>query len=330
VLFAVWYVASDVLPATLLALKLGLDAILLVQFLKGVASTESRVRTSLHYAALGAALCATRGWFAPLFTPELVAALVWLCVGFSALVVLNNLGLFKRRFIADLLSLMNLGCGLLSIKLASMGRYDFCVVCLLAGALFDGFDGAAARRWGGTRMGVYSDDLADAVNYGVAPGFALYFAISGWDGAVVGLLYTGFTLARLVYFTVAKSGSDPSRFQGAPSTLGGLTVLCGLGLFERSPLHVGLLVGAACILMVSFATSYRHAGRWLAAHPGALKAAPAVLVLLVGGYPLLGAAWPLACLLSGSMAYGLWPVVSAFRAVQRSKRRTTAAPGLPG
>ncbi len=43
------------------------------------------------------------------------------------------------------------------------------------GCLFDGFDGAAARKWGGTRFGVYSDDIADGVNYGIAPGFALFF-----------------------------------------------------------------------------------------------------------------------------------------------------------
>jgi CDP-diacylglycerol--serine O-phosphatidyltransferase len=261
-----------------------------------------------------------KGWLAPLVTPALVAGLFWVCAGFSALVVAHNAGVFKRRYIADSLSMMNLTSGLLSIALASLGHFAACIVCLLFGAAFDGFDGAAARRWGGTRLGVYADDVADGVNYGIAPGVALYFALGGVEGALLGGLFTLFTVARLVYFTLAKEGADPRYFSGAPSTLGGLVVLSGLVLFEASPAVLGLLVGAACILMVSFATSHRHVGRLLAEKPRLAFAAPAVFVVLVGGYPLLGPVWPVSWMLAVCLGYGLLPVFAAFRTVLRSRK----------
>jgi phosphatidylserine synthase len=124
----------------------------------------------------------------------------------------------------------------------------------------------------------------------------------------------------LVYFTLAKEGADPRYFSGAPSTLGGLVVLSGLVLFEASPAVLGLLVGAACILMVSFATSHRHVGRLLAEKPRLAFAAPAVFVVLVGGYPLLGPVWPVSWMLAVCLGYGLLPVFAAFRTVLRSRK----------
>ena len=98
---------------------------------------------------------------------------------------------------------------------------------------FDGFDGAAARKFGGTRWGVYSDDVADAVNYGIAPGVALYFVLGGIQGWVVGAFYGLFTISRLVFFTLNKKYSDPEYFSGVPSTMGALVVLCSILLFEN-------------------------------------------------------------------------------------------------
>jgi len=265
-----------------------------------------------------------KGWLSPFVTPALVAGLFWACAGFSALVVAHNAGIFKRRYVADSLSMMNLTSGLLSIALASQGHFAACIVCLLLGAAFDGFDGAAARRWGGTRIGVYADDVADGVNYGIAPAAALYFALRGVEGALLGALFALFVTTRLVYFTLAKGRGDPRYFSGAPSTLGGLTVLSALVLFPASPAVLGLLVGAACILMVSFATSHRHLGRLLAEKPRLAFAAPAVLVVLLAGYPWLGPVWPVSWILAVCLGYGLLPVFGAFRAVLRSRRPSPA------
>ena len=96
-----------------------------------------------------------------------------------------------RRYIADMLSFCNFLCGVASIVVASQQHFSAALSLLMLGALFDGIDGMAARKWGGTRMGIYADDIADGVTYGVAPGCALYYFFGGMEGTVLGLLFVG-------------------------------------------------------------------------------------------------------------------------------------------
>jgi len=188
--------------------------------------------------------------------------LIYLNIAFSFMVILYNAKILQKRFIADTISAINLLCGLGSIYFAYHDQLPMSLLLLILGGLFDGLDGAAARRWGGTRWGVYSDDVADGVNYGIAPGFALYFALGSNAVAFsVGFFYTFFTLSRLFYFTLNKDNADPAFFSGVPSTAGGLIVLSSLILFKDAPVLIGLMVGIATIQMVSFDTHYKHLGR---------------------------------------------------------------------
>lgn len=303
-----------VLPTAILMVKLVVDLLLSVQFLLGLGTTENRLRTALHYATLLCVLLIALGGPVPPLTPALVESLLWLNIAFSSLVALYNANIFKKRFIADLLSLANLGCGALSIYFSSQGQYAASLLLLLVGAGFDGLDGAAARRWGGTRFGVYSDDIADAVNYGLAPGLAVYFALGGVTGALIAVAFFTFTVTRLVYFTLAKASSDPRYFQGAPSTVGGIITLSSLTLFATQPALVGLLVGAACIFMVSFDARYRHIGHFATAQLHWIKrATPVVLILLLLGHVALGPELPVAVLLAASLGYSLLPLQRAFQ-----------------
>lgn len=321
-LFAAYAYAS--VPRLPLALKLGCDVLLFVLFLLGRGSTENRLRTTLSYTALVALLFVSRGWLSEVFSVPLVNSLLWMGAGFSALVALYNLRILQKRFIADGLSALNLGCGVWSIVLASQGHFVASLALLIVGAAFDGFDGAAARRWGGTRFGVYSDDIADGVNYGVAPGAAVFFAVGGWQGAVIGAAYTLFTIGRLVFFTLNKAGSDPNYFAGVPSTSGGLITLCGVILFRDSPLVLGVLVGVAVSLMVSFSNQYRHPGRAVGKHPRrAALLVPLGLGALLAGAKLGGSQGAAALLLALNLGYGFWPVVRSFRRVMASRRNPT-------
>ena len=74
--------------------------------------------------------------------------------------------------IPDLLTTTNLACGMSSILLASQGQLTLACWLVFAGALFDVFDGLAARALGGgTPLGAQLDSLADMVTFGVAPAF---------------------------------------------------------------------------------------------------------------------------------------------------------------
>lgn len=90
----------------------------------------------------------------------------------------------------DLLTTANLGCGVASILLASQGQLTIACGLVFAAAVFDVFDGLAARALGGgTPLGAQLDSLADMVSFGVAPAFALFMTAleptsQGWHSPV--------------------------------------------------------------------------------------------------------------------------------------------------
>ena len=232
------------------------------------------------------------------------------------------------RFCADALSGANLACGVLSIACAAGGRFDWSLGLLLLGALFDGLDGVAARRFGSTRIGVLADDVADGVNFGLAPGIALGFALGGVHGFALGALYALFTIGRLVYFTLDKDAADPAFFAGVPSTVGGLVALASILVFEGQPAWIGLAVGVACAQMVSFRTHYRHLGRALAGRDVPRRAAGALLLVLVLGGLAWGVRGSAALILAASLFYGFLPSALAFQEGLRRRRHAADAAGV--
>jgi CDP-diacylglycerol--serine O-phosphatidyltransferase len=224
------------------------------------------------------------------------------------------------RFLADTLSAGNLVCGLVSIGCAAAGRFELSLGFLLAGAVLDGLDGLAARRFGGTRIGVYADDVADGVNNGVAPGVALYFKLGGVEGVAIGAFFTVFTLTRLVYFTLAKGTGDPRYFHGVPSTIGALIALASILVFPEEPALIGLSIGIACAQMVSWKTHYRHLGRALASRDVPPVYAGAALAVLIGFGLAYGVRGASAIILAASVVYGFLPSVLGMRAAMRPPR----------
>ena len=86
----------------------------------------------------------------------------------------------------DLLTTANLSCGVASILLASQGQLTWACWLVFTGALFDVFDGLAARALGGgSELGKQLDSLADMVTFGVAPGFIA--AIIPWKALQVAI-----------------------------------------------------------------------------------------------------------------------------------------------
>ncbi len=312
------YHCLDRLPLELLAAKVVADLALILLVLGGRISAGERLRTTLGHTTLAVLVFLSQGWVRGVVTADLAAMLLLLNVLFAALLVLRSLRVLQKRFIADALSASNLLCGIFSMIAASRGRVDLSLLFLMVGSGLDGADGAAARRWGGTRFGVFSDDIADGVNYGLAPGYALAVTLGGAEGWTLGILYAVFTVARLVFFTLNKEGSDPSYFAGVPSTNGGIVSLCALILFPEQPALVGLLVGVACAQMVSFDTAYRHLGRAVGRRPGVLLWMTPGLFLLVAGGLVWGVRVPVAILLGATLVYGLLPVGLHFARVRSS------------
>ena len=309
-----WYAIGEI-PTPLIAAKVLLDSILFVQYIYAQGTTENRIRTTLSYTALLGMLAASQNWGDAWLRVEYVEWLLYINIAFCLIVILFNAKFLQKRFIADAISGLNLLCGIGSIYFAYLGQLPMSLLLLILGGLFDGLDGAAARKWGGTSWGVYSDDVADAVNYGIAPGFALYFTL-GYDLVAfsVGFFYSFFTLSRLVYFTLNKDSADPAYFSGVPSTAGGLIVLSSLILFKDAPVLVGLMVGIATIQMVSFDTYYKHIGRAFSEGKKRYKFGLPIysLILIIGAF-FWGVKVSVGLLLVLILAYGFMPFLMHFK-----------------
>jgi CDP-diacylglycerol--serine O-phosphatidyltransferase len=228
-----------------------------------------------------------------------------------------------RRHLADTLSAANAACGVASAVFAFHGRADLSLLLLLAGAVFDGLDGAAARRFGGTRFGVLADDVADAISYAIAPAIAVAVVTTGVEGTVVGVVYGALTIARLVFFTLKKGApdTDPGQFRGLPSTVGGVLVIAAAILAPHQPVLVAFAAGMAVVLMVSFDAGFVHLGRAFAAlapahrrRVGLLAAGTIVVAAALGPTVLATAA--LWC----ALAYAFTPHLQAFASAVQAHR----------
>jgi CDP-diacylglycerol--serine O-phosphatidyltransferase len=307
-----------------LSAKLLLDMVLLILYARGLGSNYKRLRATSGYVSVFALLMLSQGWAKAQLTPELVSMLLWLNAGVSLTIVLRRLKWLSRKRIADALSLGNLGCGVLAMVYADRHQLDVSLMLLTLGAALDGMDGAAARRWGGSPLGVYMDDIADGVSYGLAPGFAIYAVSTQPEGAIIGGLFACFVIARLTFFTLNKAASDPGYFHGVPSPAGGITTMSSLVLFHDRPLLVGFLVGITCTLMVAFDVQHRHLGRALASRRMRAYAALFLAVLALSA-ALSGFSAGVALVLTTLLGYGFSPSIAAFRRVILSRKSPASA-----
>jgi phosphatidylserine synthase len=320
-LFALAWLTVIKLPVIPLLPKLGLDVFLLLLHARGVGGIlHNRLRTTTSYISLVALLLLSQGWAPRLVTPDFVEVLLWINTGISLTLVLRRLNILSRSRIADALSISNGACGVMAMIFANRGRPDTSLLLLTLGAALDGMDGAAARRWGGSKLGVYMDDVADGVSYGLAPGFAIWATNKSMESAVVGGLFAFFVITRLTFFTLNKAASDPGYFRGVPSPAGGLVAMSSVALFhDRSTLLVGFLVGIACALMVAFDVQHRHLGHALASRRVRAYAVGFVAVLLISG-ALGGFRAGVGLVLVTLLVYGFVPSFAAFGRVLAERR----------
>ncbi len=129
-----------------------------------------------------------------------------------------------KKHIPNLLTLLNLASGFISIIFILNG-YILVSVWILIGALvFDFADGLAARLLNAySELGKQLDSLADMVSFGVAPGLLMYNLIlnaSGAEGVVSYIIWTPLIIPvlsglRLGIFNIDTEQTD--SFRGLPT-----------------------------------------------------------------------------------------------------------------
>ncbi len=164
---------------------------------------------------------------------------------------------------ADILSALNFCCGIISLYYASQEHYARAVCVIMAGQLFDLFDGRMAELHGGTKYGPWLDDIADFVSFGLAPSYIIISICPHWYGwlvAAVFLASVAFRLYRFVMIDKKRTDLPPGIFNGLPSPAGALLVL-GAALFTIPVLLLFTAVISA-VLMIGH-THFAHFGRVL-------------------------------------------------------------------
>lgn len=108
-----------------------------------------------------------------------------------------------KRHIPNLLTLLNLASGFLSIIFILNDNIVIAVWILLAALVFDFADGMAARLLKAySELGRELDSLADMVSFGVAPGLLMFIMIRD----AVGMEYPGANLAYVAVLIPVLSG----------------------------------------------------------------------------------------------------------------------------
>lgn len=110
-----------------------------------------------------------------------------------------------KRIIPNSLTCANLLCGSVAVFMATQEQFLWAFALILAGGLFDFFDGASAR-WlkVPSPLGVQLDSLADDITFGLAPAMILFCylkPIIGW-WALIALLIAAFSALRLAKFNI--------------------------------------------------------------------------------------------------------------------------------
>lgn len=165
-----------------------------------------------------------------------------------------------NRLYADILSGLNFCCGVAALILTYHYYFARAICIIVAGQLFDLFDGRMALKHGGTRYGPYLDDVADFVSFGLAPAYVIIQkgGSMAWFMSIIYIMGVAFRLIRFV--TVDKKRTDLPQgiFNGLPSPAGSLIVL-GAALVAP-PEILWMLTALSIGLMVSH-FRFSHFGR---------------------------------------------------------------------
>lgn len=141
--------------------------------------------------------------------------------------------------IPNLITSCNLLCGCMAIFFGLQGQVDLACIFIIAGAVFDFFDGMTARALGiSGPIGKELDSLADAVSFGIAPSILAYQLTRSIYGPepnaidfVLAMIMAAFSALRLAKFNCDERQS--LSFIGLPTPANalfwiGVTYVCQL------------------------------------------------------------------------------------------------------
>ena len=161
----------------------------------------------------------------------------------------------------NIITCCNLLCGCLSIFYGFHGQIDLACLFIVAGAVFDFFDGMTARALHiSGPIGKELDSLADVVSFGIAPSVLCYVIVRNIGGSEM-LALSSFIMAAFSALRLAKFNCDERQttsFIGLPTPANalfwiGLSYVVKLPQFEFlcNPYIILALMLVLSVLLIS-------------------------------------------------------------------------------
>ncbi|MDD3909936.1 MAG: CDP-diacylglycerol--serine O-phosphatidyltransferase [Proteiniphilum sp.] len=168
-----------------------------------------------------------------------------------------------RKQIPNILTLLNLFSGCIAITMAFQENFTAVAIWVAVAALFDFWDGMAARILKAySAIGKELDSLADVVSFGVAPASAVFILLRD-HSLFPGYLDTGslfipylaflipvFSALRLARFNI--DDRETTTFMGLPTPANGLfwvSYCCGLHVLTSEKEYLFYITAGAIFLM---------------------------------------------------------------------------------
>jgi len=141
--------------------------------------------------------------------------------------------MFKTQF-PNLITLVNLFFGFLSILNAYISNYSLACYFILLAAVLDSLDGKIARLFGvSTEFGKELDSLSDLVSFCLAPSVLVYILYSqnmpGISGELIASAPLLLGVIRLARYNINEN-ENTSYFEGLPTTFNAIFI-CSLILY---------------------------------------------------------------------------------------------------
>lgn len=194
------------------------------------------------------------------------------------------------KLIPNMITMSALCLGLFAVRMAIMNNFESAAICIIIACLFDGIDGNVARRLNATsEFGAQMDSLADFFNFGIAPGFLVYFwKMQEYDVVKKVAWFPVLLLAicmaiRLARFNVALTNEDHENplnkyfFKGIPAPMAASLVLFPMVISFEFPnltifsnpllvivntIVIAILAGSTiptpCFKKIKFKSSQKH------------------------------------------------------------------------
>jgi CDP-diacylglycerol--serine O-phosphatidyltransferase len=164
-----------------------------------------------------------------------------------------------KHLVPNAVTLTNIAFGFLSVVAAAQGRIEQASLFIFFAALCDMCDGKLARLLNAaSKFGMELDSLSDAISFGMAPAFLIYFAALkdlGILGYAVAIFYVLCGVLRLARFNVDCREISKVTFLGCPIPAAAGYVVSFV--LVRQGLPVWLLAAGTCAAGVAMISTLK-------------------------------------------------------------------------